>query len=215
MLRQSKDQGVFGMIATPHYYPTESIAHFLKRRSHSIERLQKALQEDAADVPELCFGAEVAYHVGLTEDEDLELLCLGKSRYLLLELPFSAWPSYVLRDIWAINARGITPIIAHIERYIGYQTPETAQMLLDANVLIQVNAGALVGWSGRKGRKFLRQGKIDVLASDAHNLVNRPPNLGIVTKKLDGRFHDALEEIRERNGQIFCAAMGERAGVGV
>lgn len=207
VLSASAAQGVCGMIATPHYYPKETISSFLERRSCSVQHLEQQMQSESEGLPKLCYGAEVAYHSGLVYQEDLKLLCLGKSNYLLLELPFSQWPSAVLRDIHTLNGLGITPVIAHIERYLKYQNAGTAKELLDSDVLIQMNVEALLGWRGHKARKMLQKGQIHVLGSDCHNLTSRPPNLGAVTAQLArGPLREVLETIRQQNQNIFSAA---------
>lgn len=208
VLKAAAKQRIYGMVATPHYYPRESIRAFLQRRNNAVDQLHQKLQLSKELLPRLCYGAEVAYHAGLACDEDLELLCMGNSRYLLLELPLSAWTPTVLRDICKISCRGIAPIIAHVERYLGFQTEKTVQMLWEANLLIQVNAGALEGaLKGHSARKLLQRGQVDVLSSDCHNMVSRPPNLGIITSKYaKGRLRDDIETIRQRNNRIFEAA---------
>lgn len=93
MLQRSRQQGVAGMIATPHYYPKETVESFLKRRRDSYDQLQRFLDKThkGDNLPEIQLGAEVAFHTGLAFERDLEKLCLGHSRYLLLEMPFHAW----------------------------------------------------------------------------------------------------------------------------
>lgn len=208
VLKAAAAQGVYGMIATPHYYPKESVRAFLQRRDKALEQLHRKLVQSNEALPRLCYGAEVAYHTGLACEEDLELLCMGASRYMLLELPFSEWAPSVLRDIHEISGRGITPIIAHVERYLRFQTARTAQELFEADVLIQVNAGALEGTvKGHSIRKLLKNGQIDVLSSDCHDLRKRPPNLGAIAAEFaKGRFRDEIETIRRRNNKIFEAA---------
>lgn len=208
VLRASAAQGVCGIIATPHYYPRETIGNFLKRRSEAVQRLRQRMQSEEDELPGLCYGAEVAYHSGLVYEEQLELLCLGKSHYLLLELPFSQWSPAVLRDVHKLNGLGITPVIAHIERYIKLQSPKVIEELLDSDVLIQMNAEALQGkWKGHNARKMLQKGQIHVLASDSHNLTSRPPNLGAITAQLArGTLKEVLETVRWQNESIFAAA---------
>lgn len=210
LLEVSWAQGVCGIAATPHYDPRESIGQFLARREEAMQKLEEQIGA-ASQLPQLCLGAEAAYYPGLAYDEDLEFICLGNSRYLLLELPFSAWPSTVLRDIIEMIRRGITPVIAHVERYFPSQKGKTMRQLFELDVLLQVNAGALDGiWNGYHARRLLRRGQIDVLASDAHNVTHRPPNLGATAARISkGWMKDELENIRFINQTIFEAAMGQ------
>lgn len=208
LMKASWKQGIYGIVATPHYYPKESIAAFLKRREDAAQRLQARLRRET-QVPKLCCGAEVAYHSGLAFDEDLGAVCMGHSRYLLLELPFAPWPPKLLRDIAEITGRGFTPVIAHVERYLKYQTRETIQALFELDVLIQMNAEAMMGrWKGHNARRMIYRGQIDVLGSDAHNLKDRAPDLGnAAARYANSRLSNELEMIRQRNQMIFEAAM--------
>lgn len=91
VLRDSWEQGITAMFATPHYYPVESVDAFLTRRRNAWQKLSEHMQQSSEQMPKICLGAEVAYRPGLCYEEDLRALCLGNSRYLLLELPFSRW----------------------------------------------------------------------------------------------------------------------------
>ena len=118
MLELSAKQGIETVFATPHYYPVESIDSFLQRREQSVARLQQAMAQKKGNYPRIMTGAEVAYRRGIGTAEGLDKLCLGNSRYLLLELPFARWEKSLFRDLSSIvNVRGLLPVIAHIERY--------------------------------------------------------------------------------------------------
>lgn len=211
MLRASAEQGVAGMAATPHYYPRETVEQFLERRQRSYETLEDALHGAHGSVPELCLGAEVAYHSGLIYEERLESLCMGKSRYLLLEMPFCKWSPSVLRDVQALRGvRGIIPIIAHVERYWKMQDNRTLSSLLDMDVLIQMNAETLLdSHSRRLAKKLLKGGVIQVMGSDCHNMERRPPNLGVALQEMQsGKLSECGADILWRNEQVFSAARG-------
>ena len=67
----------------------------------------------------------VAYRPGISSAEGVEKLCLGNSLYLLLELPFRAWGKEELRQVNNFACvLGITPILAHYERYRTLQSRE-------------------------------------------------------------------------------------------
>ena len=123
-LRLSYAQGVRVIFATPHYYPVESVEDFLARRQTAWETLQAAIREQGVtDIPQIVLGAEVAYRPGISSAEGIEKLCLGNSRYLLLELPFRGWGKEELRQVNNFTCvLGITPILAHYERYRSLQS---------------------------------------------------------------------------------------------
>lgn len=179
LLKSSYAQGVRSMCATPHYYPVETAAAFLERREQAYSRLLEALDGET-DIPQICLGAEVAYRPGLGYWEELHKLCLGNSSYLLLEMPFGSWNRETVRDVRNMClSGGITPIIAHVERYLDIAGKDKLAELLEMDVLVQMNARYLLQpATRRRGRKMLENGTVQLLGSDCHNLTDRPPNLG-------------------------------------
>lgn len=206
VLRRSMEQGVCAIAATPHYYPKETVDSFLERRQTSYQKLLETLGDGTASLPMICLGAEVAYHPGLINEEQLNQLCIGNSHYMLLELPFSRWSSNVLRDVRTMKSvRGVTPIIAHFERYFKIQEKQTLELLTNANVRIQMNAGYLLDFRRRhKAKKLLKSGIVQILASDCHNITNRPPNLGQAFQYLHKSGMEYIaDELSYMSGKIF------------
>lgn len=215
LLRSSYDQGVHKICLTPHYYPVESVEEFLVRRNQAEKVLRNALKKETGPVPEICLGAEVAYRSGICYQEDLDKLCIGKSQYLLLEMPFHTWGDEVIRTVRGIsNVRGITPILAHIERYLPMQEKDVLERLLDQEILVQMNAARLLHFSSRcQARRLLNNGTVQLLGSDCHNNTSRAQNLGQAVEYLQKkRMDDILEEISRRSRRIFREATGEKKG---
>ena len=210
LLLESRKQGISGIAATPHYYPVESVEQFLERREQSFEELRAYLRQSELTVPDLCLGAEVAYRKGICREPLLDRLCYGQSEYLLLEMPFERWTSTVLREVWEIcYVWGLTPVIAHIERYMKYQNRKTLAELFEMDVLIQMNAEFYLNrWTRGKARRLVTNGTVQVLGSDSHNMDRRLPNLGeaVNQMKADG-LHAQLDELRQNSRDIFAAAL--------
>ena len=124
MLKMLCSQGVGYVVATPHFYPYETnFDQFLRKRQESVDRLVKAVgEEDRAVMPQLFVGAEVAYFRGISKSEAVNCLCVEGTKLMLLEMPFDRWENDELNEVLAIKSRlGITPMIAHIDRYLPYQ----------------------------------------------------------------------------------------------
>lgn len=212
MLRSCAQQGIEQVFLTPHYYPVESVKDFLQRRDRAEAQLRQAMEGCAEQLPQICTGAEVAYRPGIGYEEDLELLRLGKSEFLLLELPFSPWGKEVIRDIRnMVCARGITPIIAHVERYLSIQKKDILQEVLAQGVLVQMNGEALLSWRTRaKARKLLAQDVVQLLGSDSHNMTDRAPNLGKALQQLEQTkgMLPVLDRVSYISTDIFRQAQG-------
>lgn len=210
LLMESKKQGISGIAATAHYYPVESVEQFIERRSQSFEQLCQYLRQNEQNVPSLCLGAEVAYRHGISREPLLDRLCYGKSGYLLLEMPFERWSGAVLREVREIcYVRGLTPVIAHIERYMKYQDRKTMDELYRMDVLIQMNAEYYLNrWTRGKARRLLANGTVQLLGSDSHGMDRRLPNLGEAVERIKADGLDArLDELRQNNREIFEAAL--------
>ena len=186
MLRAAAAQGVEKILATSHYYPVESVSDFLVRRDRAAQALRQAAADSGEQLPEVYLAAEVAYRPGIGYEEDLKKLCIGRSEFLLLELPFAPWGPEVLRDIRnMICTKGITPVLAHLERYLRIQKKKVLQEVLQLGVLVQINAEAVLQRGTRAAAmKMLKSGMVHLLGSDCHNLTSRAPNLGSAVQQL-------------------------------
>lgn len=212
VLQSSFRQGIARVFATPHYYPVEPVEQFLRRREESVSRLEEYIRSQGIeDIPQIFLGAEVAYRPGISHQEGLEKLCLGNSRYLLLEMPFARWGKAEEREVRNLCVSGgVTPVLAHIERYIGQQDRGTLERILGMDVLVQMNAEYLLRCSTRReGRKLLRNGTVQLLGTDCHNMTTRQPNLGKALEYLRKKgMDDVLANIAGLSDEIFREAVG-------
>ncbi len=203
MLQTLAEQGVKTVIATPHFYANdESVDSFLERRNKAYE----VLKEKAGNAPDIVLGAEVKYYDGISHLQDLKKLRVEGTRFLLLEMPFSRWTDYSVREIVDIASRGkITLVLAHIERYLPFTKKETIEYLGRNGVLFQVNASFFQGvFNTSKAVKMLREGRIQFIGSDCHNTADRAPHsgkaLGTIEKKLGS---DAVLEYISFGNELF------------
>ena len=190
LARMLVQEGIHSAIATPHFndlYPCCTVAEVKER----VSELQQVL--DRQGIPLRLFsGHEALIKPGLIEDIQAgRLATLNGSRYLLLELWNNSWLPETGRVIFELRASGITPILAHPERYRFFQRDlERLASLLRQGVLIQITASSLVGMQGRTtqctAQTMLKKGLVHCIASDAHDLHRRPPaivqSLGQVVK---------------------------------
>ncbi len=162
MVRKAEAVGIDTILATPHFYmQRHDVESFLARREMAYNELIGALDGSA---PNIIKAAEVTLQIGLCEMENLDALCIDGTKYLLLEMPQGRWTDWVYDAVYQIQARrGLTPIIAHIDRY----DESSLDKLLDMNVITQMNALPLSTFWGRaRVRKYIS--RVHVLGSDAH-----------------------------------------------
>ena len=204
LLKLLKQQGIDTVVATPHYYAgNESPETFVDRRHKAFIQLKEAKPDE---LPEIILGAEVEYYEGISKLDNLKLLSFGSNRLLLIEMPMCKWTELAIKELNALShIKGYTVILAHIERYIKYQPPKTWRRLRDFGILMQVNASFFNGFfTRRKALSMLNNGEINVIGSDCHDLVNRPPAIGncydIIKSKSGRRF---LSDFTEYNKSLL------------
>lgn len=129
---------------------------------------------------------------------DLELLplltgpgayCLNGGRYLLLELPALEVPSFAEEFLFTLQARGITPVLAHPERYPAFQKqPERLEEWLEKGLLLQVNGPSFCGKQGQRAQelaeRLLQAGQVHLIGSDAHSAGKRNPDLHVAAERI-------------------------------
>lgn len=218
MINEEIAQGCKGIIVTPHYYAKTSISDFRDKRQEAFEKMCQSMDAQGLSkfIPNICLGAEVAYYSGMSTDKGLESLCMGHSEYMLLEMPFSKWSPRVLREVKElISTRNITPIIAHIERFLTFNDMATIDQLIDQEVVVQVNAGNFTHFGTRRtGMKLLTNGVMRAIGSDTHNTSSRKPNIGIALDKIaTSGQEDRMLSILENNSNIYHTAQLYGTGV--
>lgn len=200
MLRKEAEQGIDTVVLTPHYYRNrEEPDSFLARRKRAFEKLKREISEqpDRDKFPNLILGCEVAWVPNLADLEGIERFCIGKTKYLLLELPFVPWGDTLNRQLHDLVGRtGVTPILAHLERYKKLQTSERFNEILSLGLPVQISANSIVNVLTR-GKSLRALGSwAHVIAGDCHDLASRAPCMGkamnIVQNKLG---NEAAEEI--------------------
>lgn len=191
MLDMLSNQGVDTVVATPHFYiDRTNPEEFLTKRAESFEKL-KAKLDDFPKRPQIALGAEVQFYPEITSLENIELFCIGQTKYILIEMPFFPWNRYVYQVLSELSmSRLIVPVIAHIERYLGFMNEkETLFKLKEAGALIQINSSFLYNRSTkRQAINLIKKDEISFLGSDCHNTINRIPDLAdginVIQKKL-------------------------------
>ena len=205
MLQVEAKQGIRHVIATPHFYANhDTPERFLKRRAQACMRLREALAEQE-ELPRVHIGAEVYYFRGISDSEVLQELTIDRKACILIEMPHSPWTDSMYRELEDIyTKRGITPVIAHVDRYIApLRTHRIPERLAKLPVVVQANASFFIDrTTSRMALKMLRDGKIQLLGSDCHNMRSRKPNLSAAVELIEERLGpEAIEYIRyhERN----------------
>lgn len=198
MVAKLQVQGCKKIVLTPHYYSdTISLDDFLRKRDKAFNELLRALPPGS---PELIPSAEVYISHYLFNNADISKLCIGNSKYVLIEHNFSSSFSEGSYDR-LMNLKcnyGVKPILAHIERY-GALMESTSKLdsYINMGCLTQVNVSSFVDAPRAvKKRLFnlLDTGRIHFLGTDCHNLDSRSPDFSKGVKAImENSGKDAIE----------------------
>lgn len=179
MLHQGEQDGIREVICTPHVESDRDMA-----REQLIFDLFNELKDRAHAA-----GIRIKIHLGaelyIQPDLDLnrKIATLAQNgTYFLLEFPMTLIPDFVADRFFEHMMDGKIPVIAHPERNAGIiNDPQKAQRLVDKGALLQITAGSLLGNFGGTVRavatRLMNENLVHVVATDAHNLTNRPLKL--------------------------------------
>jgi protein-tyrosine phosphatase len=203
MLRMAHARGTRTIVATPHmfapHFGSTDVGKVRAVFAGSMSRL-----EEKARAPETSFLHELSILLGAENFLSPELLqrvatgdvlTLNESRYLLVE--WSPYTSYQTaeRGLERILASGFFPVLAHVERYpVLQQQPSRLRDLVKKGCIAQINGSSLLNPPSRKLARanfiWLRQGVVQLIASDAHGTGRRNPDLERVRSSLENRFSE-------------------------
>ena len=188
------------IVATPHVNGSltlrrEAIEERLREIDAGWARLQIVAREHVPDM-RIYRGAEVMLDTP-EPDLDDERLRLAGTRFALCEYPFMTVPPNSTGVLNRILAAGVTPIIAHPERYVGVNTTcSLPSRWRAAGALLQINAGSISGRYGDHARHnafaLLENGLVDYVCSDFHAR-GRPSTTGAGTILTEAGGAEQLE----------------------
>ncbi len=203
MAKIAEQDGIRHIIATPHLSDPELRQKEIESRTAEVN---EALQEAGVNVT-IYPGAEIP--IFMLDDEDCRIGLAG-SRYLLVEFPFTGMLPVSSEIFGHLTGRGYKIIIAHPERnYAVMQNPQFLLDLLSPDVTLQITAGSLTGEMGKEAmslaRYLLKKKVVAHMASDAHNVTDRRPELSAGVKAA-GKY------LKGRAGAGASALVNENPG---
>ncbi|MGO9483937.1 MAG: tyrosine-protein phosphatase [Rhodomicrobium sp.] len=181
MARAFVEQGVECVACTPHilpglYYNTgpqirQAVAELQSRLEEAGIPLKLVSGADNHIVPDFVDGLKRGH-----------LLTLADSAYVLAEPPHHVAPARLEELFFNILLAGYVPVLTHPERLSWIENKyDVVQRLAAHGVWMQITSGSLTGRFGRRPRywaeRMLEEGIVQILATDAHNMGPRPPDL--------------------------------------
>lgn len=204
LLEESYRQGVRTIISTSH------------RRKGMFETPEAKIEENFKQVQELAkeiaddltvlYGAEIYYTSDILDKlEQGKIPRLADSQYALIEFSMITPYKEIHTALSNVLRLGVTPVVAHIERYHCLENDEKkVRDLINMGCYTQINSSSVLKpklfgdtykFMKKRAQFFLEKDLVHFVASDMHNLDPRPPYMQeayqIISKKYGeiGRAH--------------------------
>ncbi len=190
--------GVTKVCATSHFYPQDILPEvFLEERRKSLEIALRTYGYGPR--PRILLGAEVLICQGLEHMEGLRELCIDGTDIMLLEMPFTHgnWGHDLYHTVHEIQQQGITPVLAHVDRY----PRESIEQLFDMGLYGQINCDSLTKvFKPKHLLRWIEDGKIVAFGSDLHGC--DPKSYAPFTKVMN-TYKDHAERIMRTTAQLL------------
>jgi protein-tyrosine phosphatase len=189
--------GITHVVATPH---ADSQYRFEYDR---VRGLRHELQAKVAGRLTVATGCD--FHLNPENFDALRAnpkpFCINQEDYLLVEFNEFSIPPAMDQTLHEIQLLGLRPIVTHPERNAILRVqPERLAKWVRLGCFVQITAGSLTGVFGQGPHddawRWLAQGLVHFVASDAHNLRGRPLKLAA-----------ACAEVRKQAGTEVAEAL--------
>ena len=198
LLQKEYQDGVTEIILTPHFRrgmfetPQDVIEKQFAKVQRMVQRSRTGMK--------VYLGCEYHMHPQMVQDlNEGRRPTMAGSRYVLLE--FSSLHSYaqIRNQVYVLAASGYVPIIAHVERYpCLLKRPVLIRELCELGAKIQLTSDSVLGEEGWRIRQFcrllLKEHCVDYIATDAHNMRERSPQLQKCARYIESKFGEKYAE---------------------
>lgn len=181
MARMAAEDGITHVVATPH-----ANNRYKFNPAEIAEQLSSLRDVLASEGVALTLGSGCDFHLSYENIQDAhrhpEKYSINGKSYLLVELPDFSIPKQLDEAFYDLRMAGLTPILTHPERNPALQKdPSRMEEWLRQGMIVQVTTSSVLGQMGpvaqRMAHRMLANRWVHFLATDAHNLRSRPPQM--------------------------------------
>jgi protein-tyrosine phosphatase len=181
--------GITRVVATPH--SSSSYSFDFRRVRECRDELQKLLGD------RLLLATGCDFHMSpenmIALREDAPRFCINQKGYLLVEFNEFSIPPAMDHRLHELRLAGLRPVITHPERNAILRAhPERLKTWVRHGSFVQVTGGSLTGHFGPGARedawRWIGEGLVHFVASDAHNTQTRPLVLRAAYDAVEARF---------------------------
>lgn len=204
-------QGVRILCATPHFHPE----YFGDNREKALKSFGVLKEYCNTKYPDMLvlLGNELFYrHDCVSWLRDGIVNSYAGTRYVLLEFSEADSENHIAEAVDRLLSCGYVPIIAHAERYPKLSIGRMS-VLRENGALVQANVQSLFMKFQFKlksrMKSMLSNQIIDFMATDAHNMTSRPPEIKACYDYLISRYdEDYIEDIFFNNAKELFSQLG-------
>lgn len=195
MAKMAQESGTTDIVATPHANSAFSFAPDV-----IAARIQE-LQAAAGDGIKIHRGCD--FHLSVQNIQaamrDPQRFSINGFCYLLVEFPEESLFQGIEQIFRTLKSAGLTPIVTHPERnaHLARDIPRLRRWV-ESGIPLQITAQSILSEFGSGTARWcldvMKEGLVHFVASDAHDLVRRPPKLDGVWNFLAGQFGEPYAE---------------------
>ena len=179
MLKCAEEQGITDVVNTIHFQHPKMKGK--KTDYFYVSSLKNKLEQKMLEMKikiKIHLGAEVFFDFNLLNILDNPLVTFSNNKYMLVEFSTNILPKNYDKHLYELKKSGVTPIIAHPERYRAVQNDiDIIVKLINSGCLMQIDGGSLIGHFGKTcqitTQEMLSRNLVHVIGSDAHGIKKR------------------------------------------
>ncbi len=172
ILRAMKASGITTVVHTPHFNPEIFVSNTEERIREAFARYLEALPSDCLDGMDIRLAGEYMVVDGFEERNMSELLQIEPGK-VMIEMSYMYPSATIEQTLFNIGMAGLTPVIAHPERYLYYSgNMDTFERFADMGAQFQLNLLSLSGCYGPASVRILEyllgRGMYSYVGTDTH-----------------------------------------------
>ena len=179
MFRSAELQGITDVVNTVHFqHPkmeNKNVEYdFIENK---VKMVQSILEDNDIKI-KIHSASEVFYLPNLTDILDNPITTFGNGNYMLIEFQTLLLPDNYKDELFKLQLKNITPVIAHPERYRKIQNNiEILEEWIELGYIIQIDCGSILGSFGKEAKitsdYIIKNNLCHLIGSDAHNNTKR------------------------------------------
>ncbi|XMB85746.1 CpsB/CapC family capsule biosynthesis tyrosine phosphatase [Mycoplasmatota bacterium WC44] len=206
MIKMSIESGVEKIILTPHYYGNGRNQYSYGELLIRFEDF-KSRVEEMLDI-EIFLAQEIHYSRNIIElFKSGDVNTINNTNYLFTELPICKEVDHE-EYFYEISLMDKRIVLAHPERSLWLKVDDIKKIVC-SGILVQLNAGSLLGEFGSKvkkrAQKLMKLKLVHFIASDCHKVDKRIPNLHLAAKYVKKKHGEKVfnELFKDNPGRLL------------